>query len=160
MLTRTHSPTLMWPVPALEGLLAVMAISFPHGVQLGGILPAALQCSTVFIPAAGHGTRRARHSSSPTLPKRLHILEVEAHLVCWLVLRCVSTGLYFYFLHTDGRDGKGIFDDDKRSKEKGRQQSGKLKSNTKKAMWENNLENTQRSEEQMTREWREYTRGD
>lgn len=55
-----------------------------------------------------------------------------------------------------GRDGKGIFDDDKRSKEKGRQQS----SNTKKAMWENNLENTQRSEEQMTREWREYTRGD
>lgn len=56
-----------------------------------------------------------------------------------------------------GRDGKGIFDDDKRSKEKGRQQSGKLKSNTKKAMWENNLENTQRSEERMTREWREYT---
>lgn len=64
------------------------------------------------------------------------------------MLRCVCTGLYFYFLHTDGQDGKGIFDDDKRSKEKGRQQS----SNTKKAMWENNLENTQRSEEQMTRE--------
>lgn len=56
-----------------------------------------------------------------------------------------------------GRDGKGIFDDDKRSKEKGRQQTGKLKSNTKKSHVGKHLENTQRSEEQMTREWREYT---
>ncbi|TNN48517.1 hypothetical protein EYF80_041261 [Liparis tanakae] len=27
--------------PALEGLLPVMAVSFPHGVRLSGILPAA-----------------------------------------------------------------------------------------------------------------------
>lgn len=31
----------MWSAPALEGLLAVIAVSVPHGVQLTGVVPAA-----------------------------------------------------------------------------------------------------------------------
>lgn len=72
MLTRTRSPTLMWPVPAPEGLLAVMAISVPHGVQLWGILLAA---ST---EPAGNGTHVAQQLAGTT---ELIVWIEEQHLL-------------------------------------------------------------------------------
>lgn len=50
VLIRTHSSTVIWPVPGPEGLLEVMTISFPHGVQLPGISP------------AGYGAAQAPHT--------------------------------------------------------------------------------------------------
>lgn len=64
---------LMRPVPTLEGLLGVLAVSLPHGVQLSGILPAAFSAARPAQSLRKQHKCRTHHSNSTFSPKHLHM---------------------------------------------------------------------------------------